>query len=344
MYLQSPLRCVSGVTGSNLKKGIHAILAGRVAGELNLAKKATLLTGVVWALAIPIVFGMMNASPSSSWQNSTRPANTPKFEVVSIKPCRPADRGGGGNRVENGGRMSPGTLNLPCGPLENLIRNAYLSFADGQRNSMLWSVPIEGGPAWIRSDFYEINAKSDNTARHEMMLGPMLKVLLEERFKLKIHRATRQVPVYELTVAKNGPKLQQFKEGRCISADPSNPPPPIQPGQQPTRICGGNLLRSNGRKRTYDFYAMSIDQFSELLRGTLLRPIINKTKIPGKFDFHIEFAAEETTPGELTQGANEPTGSSIFTALQEQLGLKLESAKGPGEYLVIDNVERPTEN
>src|SRR5437667_1107064 len=87
IFLESPLRCVSGVTGSNLKKRIQAILTGRVAGELNIAKKVALTAAAMWALAIPIVVGMMHASSS---QNITRPADTPKWEAVSVKPCTTA--------------------------------------------------------------------------------------------------------------------------------------------------------------------------------------------------------------------------------------------------------------
>jgi uncharacterized protein (TIGR03435 family) len=180
-----------------------------------------------------------------------------------------------------------------------------------------------------------------------MMLGPMLRSLLEERFQLKLHRETKEVPVYALTVAKGGAKLRPYKEGSCsstdptISADPLNLPPRPEPGQKP--FCGSIGIGTFG----VDGHAMDLDAFARILDRILDRPVVNKTGIAGKFDFHLEFTADGDTPriGVRDPRPSDPTGlPSIFTALQEQLGLKIESAKGPGEFLVIDHVERPSEN
>src|SRR5262249_47372554 len=129
-----------------------------------------------------------------------------------------------------------------CTTVFNLINGAYVLFADGHVNPQS-RVPIEGGPSWIHTSRYRIDAKADGAQSQGMMHGPMLQTLLEDRFKLKIHRETREVPAYALTVAKGGIKLNTFKEGSCIPLDlkifEQFPPPPfpeLPPGQQ---YCGG---------------------------------------------------------------------------------------------------------
>ena len=131
-------------------------------------------------------------------------AQTPpssKFEAASIRPCKMVEgqRGGGGN-------SSPGRLNIQCAPLKGLINQAYLLFENGHFRIGL-PPPIEGGPAWINSEAYEINARAEGAVALETMNGPLLQKLLEDRFQLKVHRETRQAPVYALTVAKGGPSF-----------------------------------------------------------------------------------------------------------------------------------------
>jgi bla regulator protein blaR1 len=338
IYLESPLRCVSGVTGSDLKKRIQAILTGRVAGELNFAKRAALTVAGITALALPVLVGIMNTAAIRAQSR----AGTPKFEVASIKPgC--AGSGDTKNGKGAGGAPSPGRLNL-CRPLAFYIDSAYVMYANGHRNiTSPTSAPIEGGPAWINSDRYQISAKAEGTPSQEMMNGPMLQVLLEDRFKLKIHRETREVAVYELTVAKGGPKMQPLREGSCIPFDPTSPPR-LASGQRPCGVVG---ISPPGRSAHYEFPGFSLNDLSKFLPRLLGRPVIDKTGLTGVFDFHLEFALDESTPGvglRLSPSDDPIGGPSIFTAVQEQLGLKLGSARGPGEFLVIDHVERPTEN
>ncbi len=134
---------------------------------------------------------------------------TPKFEVASIKPCKdgstPGGRGGGGS-------FSPGSMDIQCQTIEGYIGVAYIMFADGTAANFFSSVPIEGGPAWIHSERYSINAKSDGRATPEMMQGPMLQQLLEDRLKLRIHRETKEIPVFVLTVANGGSSLSSLRK------------------------------------------------------------------------------------------------------------------------------------
>ncbi len=241
---------------------------------------------------------------------------------------------------------------------------AYILFADGHVNPP-WagSIPIQGGPAWINSDRYEIDAKAETAQSQGMMHGPMLQALLEDRFKLKLHRETGEVPVYELTPAKGGLRMHQFQEGACTPVDfkfltqfPPQPLPDLPAGQQ---YCGGISADGsrwlgtsepvNGQNVTIEVRGMTFDDFSGIVLGNKLdRPVVNKTGITSRFVFRLEFKPDDATPGFVQDDDQSPdnsgSGPSIFTALQEQLGLKLVPGRGPGESLVIDSVQKPSAN
>ncbi len=148
---------------------------------------------------------------------ATAADNRPRFEVASTKPCKvdmiPGGRGGGGPTETSSERM---TLN--CTTVQDLVKMAYVTFANGHFDQ-LSSVPIEGGPAWIHSEQYQIEAKTESTQSPITMRGVMLQTLLEDRFRLKIHRETREAPIYALRVAKGGLRMQRFKEGTCTPID-----------------------------------------------------------------------------------------------------------------------------
>lgn len=332
LYVESPLACVAGVTGADLKKRIEAIMSNRILFNLTAGRKAALAAACLTAIALPVAVGILRAQSAAN-------ATTPRFEVASIKPCQ---RG-----VTREGDSSPGSLRSGCAFLADddstgHIQRAYVRFAGGHSNPVR-VLQIEGGPKWIHSEEFEIDAKAEGHPSLEMMEGPMMQALLEDRFKLKIHRETRQGPVYELTLAKGASKLKPFQEGSCVLL-PSGPPfTPLQPGQAYCQVVvspGGSI----------DVEGSGLMDLSGLLSLILDRPVIDKTGVAGKFDIHLRFsrdglAAEQngTTPDERV-AAVDPGGPTVFTALQEQLGLKLVPAKGPIDVLVIDHVERPGEN
>ena len=261
----------------------------------------------------------------------------PHFEVASIKRSKDCPPG-----LRSGGENTPGRLVLHCQLLSGMIISAYVRFADGRFTTQPRPVPISGGPSWIDSDFYDITAKAEGTPADAVMWGPMLQALLEDRFQLKIHRQTRAIPVYALVQSEGGAKLRPFVEGSCIPVDRSKfPPPPAASGNCHARG------RRDGMKEIDDAQAMTVSEFSRIfLNGALDRPVIDQTGITGTFDFHLEYGIDEPTP-RFNAGGAEPGGSagpSIFTAVREQLGLRLISTTGPGESLVIDHVERPSEN
>jgi uncharacterized protein (TIGR03435 family) len=271
---------------------------------------------------------------------AVRAQPAPKFEVASIRLCTSGNTGktsaASGRDPSN---SSPDRLTLNCQSVSRMIRSAYVT--NGQFKP-LDQTPIEGGPVWIDSDRYQIAAKAEGTPGQETMRGPMLRALLEDRFKVKVHRETREVPVYSLTVAKNGPKLKAFQEGSCVILDSSKPALP----EKPIPFCGLAQRKRNGLTVTWQVHGGSLDDLSRALGSDLDRIVINRTAIAGKFDFHLEFAPDETTPvlKSWLAAADPSGGPSIFIAIQQQLGLKLESAKGPREFLVIDSIERPSEN
>jgi len=320
------------MSGIGLKHRIRQMLSGVPVPRISRPRTACTVAMCAGAAAILAAGTLVRA------QSKIRAR--PVFEVASVRSCKdvPGDRGGPVS-------FSPGRLTSNCQSVDGLIHAAYVIFANGQNANTGQSVPIEGGPAWMNSEHYTINATAEGNAKREMMSGPMMQALLEDRFRLKIHRETREIPIYVLTVAKGGLKLKPFKEGSCTPRPPRDltkpgPPPALPPGE---KYCA-SLGTSQGPNMVVDAQGMSIDEFSIFLRTGSGRPVVDKTGITGKFDFHLEYAPNEDLRRRLPDDPGEPTAPSIFTALQEQLGLKLEPAKGPGEFLVIDHIERPSEN
>jgi uncharacterized protein (TIGR03435 family) len=292
-------------------------------------------------LAAFIIIAMVNTwrFPALA-QVSTQSASnvTPGFEVASVKVCKddvPFDARTGGAAIS-----SPETLDIECNTLKGLIQMAYVAFASGVRVTPD-RVEIEGGPKWINSDRYTIKAKAPGVKSQMMMHGPMLQALLEDRFRVKVHHETRDVPVYMLNIAKGGPKLQAFKPGTCNVYDPAADFPPPPPPGNPCHNRGG---MDNG-VLMLDIPATTLDEFARFALGVMDRPVINKTGITGRFNFHLEYVPDETSSsGRVSAtGATQVSGPSIFSAI-EQLGLKLSPGKGPADHIVIDQAERPTGN
>jgi uncharacterized protein (TIGR03435 family) len=189
---------------------------------------------------------------------------------------------------------------------------------------------VVGAPGWVNSDRYDIEAKASDAAAQRgtgIIQGAMLQSLLEDRFKLVVRRETRELPIYELSVAKSGSKL---KAGSCTTRDPNAPPSRQQPSD-----CGFSVMDNNMIKATQ----IDMERFIPMLTFWVKRTVLDRTGFKGAFDVDLKWNPDEATATPATD-----TAPSIFTALQEQLGLKLESAKGPVEVLVIDSVSRPSEN
>jgi uncharacterized protein (TIGR03435 family) len=254
----------------------------------------------------------------------------PEFAVASVKPnhtgcCTTYGAGNGGS----GGKDVT---------LKMLIAFAY----------HLQQFQISGGPRWIGSDRFDVEGKAENSKADPEELRLMLQSLFEDRFKMKVHRETKLSPVYALVVGKGGPKIKLSRDQN--SQDVNGPAPPgAGPNHGAIRIGVGNLVGN----------AVPLSWFATMLSQRMDRLIIDKTNLAGRFDIRLQWVP---TPGEnpFDQGGNrlpasiidmsgttvtlDSSGPSIFSAIQEQLGLKLESAKAPVDVLVIDHVEKPSEN
>ncbi len=347
LYVESPVACVSGVTGSDLKKRIEAIMKNRIIQKLSAGRKV-LLAGVgVVAAGIPVMIGFMHA-PAVRAQSSTMPV--PKWEVTSVRRCEAPPPDNGGRRGLS--QTSPGRMTVRCGKVAALIQQAYVRYPDGQGiNPHMFYETVDGGPSWIKSDLYDIEAKPEGTPSMEMMNGPMMQRLLEDRFKLKIHREVKEVPVYTLVIAKGGAKIPTASCPPMLSREEAAALRAA--GKPQPHYCGS----TDWFRRPVDTSAMTLSshglspaEFASQLTRTLDRPVIDKTGLTGLLDFQVEFSADQVTPGLVPRdpdapiAAADPTGPSFVTAIQEQLGLKLEPAKGPGDFLIIDSIDRPSDN
>jgi hypothetical protein len=201
LYLESPLACVSGVTGANLRKRIEEIMSNRIGAKLSFAKKAILAFSAACAVAAPVIVGIVQAPIGRA---QTASAALPRFEVASVKLSKDCGGAASGGRRAGGVSASPGRLHV-CNTVGNLIGDAYVAYADGLINRTLVMrlspTPLSGGPGWIETDRYLIDAKAESDTSQEMMHGPMMQSLLEERFHLRIRRETREVPAYALPPA-----------------------------------------------------------------------------------------------------------------------------------------------
>lgn len=345
-YVESPLACVAGITGAGLKQRIEDIVKNRTGAGLNRTKKFLLTGATAAAVITPLALGVMNA-PAIRAQSPAEPI--PKWEVVAIKPCdasAPQGRSGG-----KGGGPSPGHLAINCVTPSQLIENAYLAWADGRTMSFN-RAPIENLPGWAKTDRYVVEAKPEAPQSRAMMYGPMMRTLLEERFKLKIRREPREMPVYNLTVAKGGPKqMNPSRPDSCIAFDFDHPPPPPseKPGER-IELCEmiGRGVTKGASQGEFTGFGFTMTRFAEQLGALLDRPVIDKTGITGKWDMKVPIPVEDLTPPTVDPNRDRPfdqyrDDEMIFSAMK-QLGLRLEPVKGPGMVLVVDSIERPTDN
>jgi bla regulator protein BlaR1 len=250
------------------------------------------------SLALTLMFGMAVIATPAAPQDARR-----AFEVALVKP---SSSGRPGTSIET----DPGRFKAINATVRFLIMYAY-GIKDFQ---------LTGGPGWIGSETYDIEAKSDiKTGDREFPV--MTQTLLADRFQLKFHRETRELPVYSLVLAKNGPKLAPAPEAEDKS----------------TRGNGrGELTIKNGK----------VANLASALSNILGRTVVDNTGLTGSYDLTLKWTPDEYQPPPLRPNLPpaDPNGPSIFTALQEQLGLKLESTKGPIAVLVVDSAQKPEPN
>jgi uncharacterized protein (TIGR03435 family) len=269
------------------------------------------------------------------WAQTPAPERLPSFEVASVKQNTSGDSR---TRMvtQPGGRFI-----VTNAKLKGLIATAF-EMADSPSSI---DSRILGGPEWIGSERYDINTKT-NTEFKPSPDGPprelllMIRSLLEERFKLKAHRETRELPIYELVVARAdrrlGPEMRK-PAADCDAAIAAGIRPPRQPDEPPPCGLMGGPARTIAGGATMRQLAANLTVRQERL-------VFDKTGLAGRFAFTLAWTPDVMPTEAPPPGIPpiDPNGPSLFTALQEQLGLKLEATKGPVEVLVIDRVEHPT--
>jgi uncharacterized protein (TIGR03435 family) len=293
------------------------------------------LAACVIAAAIVLTMSPLRLVAATQSSAAVVAQDVPNWDAVSVKRCvdPPVNLVDKRNARIN---QSPDRLTINCLPVSTLINLAYTLNASGRTTPPPYPVPIERLPSWADSERYTIEAKSRENAAPAIMRGPMLKALLEDRFALKLHHETREGRVYLATAAKSGLKLQPFAGG-CTPVEFLHPPStaPQNPCLESRHATGPNI--------TIDIPGMDLESFLWFLgafngSARFDGPLVNKTGVTGYFHFHLEFL-DPSDPE-----ADEARFPSIVTAMEQQLGLKLEAGKGPHDYLVVDRLERPTPN
>jgi uncharacterized protein (TIGR03435 family) len=321
--VESPLTCVSGVTGADLKLRVKQIMTGGVMYRLTLAKKLLLLAMALTVVAIPIVLGQADpAKTTTASQGTDADAPMIVFDVASIRLNKSGSGAAGFGFGSGGDRFR--AVNTTFLQLVGMAYgfNTFMSGADR----------IKGAPGWLRSEHYDIEAKvadSDVAKLHNLTPEQqmyLLKPLLANRLKLQAHLETMERSEYALVIAKSGPKLQEAVAGATY---------PDLPGGG----AGGPGRVSFGRG-DWILQGMTLSQLAHALSRESGRDVVDRTALKGKYDIHLKFSPEQG-PSTAVPADEEP---SIFAALEEQLGLRLEPTKGRVEYLVIDHVERPSPN
>jgi uncharacterized protein (TIGR03435 family) len=339
-YKESPLPCVSGVTGADVRKRLRAILAGNIAGELNFGRKVALTAIGLAALAAPVEVGVLNApqvhaqsppaavvpadraeaasplvaqiaGPKGARQVAQPVAAPLQFEVASVKPVPD---------LASGTNVPPGYFHVPTMEDPQRFRARYnvsgplgiLEWAYGVREFQ-----VSGAPEWLKRESFAVDAVAEHPST-EGQIRQMVQQLLADRFRLKLHSETREIPVYALTVGKDGSKLAEAKDA--------------------TQNQGlGNIIVPPG-KLTAHGAAMAL--FVQILTENLDRPVIDKTNLTGHYDFDLTY---EGPSWSLEEHDWKPFGTAIFGPIQN-LGLKLEPQKSPVKVLVIDSVDHPSGN
>lgn len=322
--------------------------------------------GVAVAVTAMLGFGLSSIRIVAAAQTPQTPAASgtatqkTRYDAASIKPCEPEENPTGARGAAGGtnATFSPGRFYVPCVTTAQLIYLAYASSGAPEQDRLIndglggpaTTTNTRGGPSWVHSlrDKYRVEAVAEGATERTVLMGTMLRTLLEDRFKLKIHRETEEVDMFALTVAKSGFKLKPMKDGDCEPLDPTGgmpQPGALAPGGKP--LCNSLSMGGRGPNTVWTFGGFKISSLASRLSGTLGRHVIDQTSITGEFIIRFEFHPDENTPGirwpaEREADTSAPQAASIFTALEQQLGLKIEKTRGPRGFLVIDSIERPT--
>ncbi len=309
-YVESPLACASGISGSDLKKRIREIMTWRGSLPITNSARAMLAFAALTAVSLPFALGILRAQTLPA-----APALT--YDAVSIH------------------KTAPGTTNIhfspgPQGGLRTLNTSAVKLIAHAYN---VEDYQVLDAPGWASSQGFDVTFTPDKSEpplgdspslkQLEGMMqrnGERMKAVLHDRFGLVLRSETRELPIYNLVQAKGGHKLS--------SHDPSKRGPSMN-------------LNGNGPGKDMQLIGVDITPkyLAQSLANMLHRPVVDETHLDGQYDFRASFTPDmEATQSDVT------SGGSLFTSLTDQLGLKLESARGPVQVYVIEKIEQPSEN
>jgi len=300
-YLESPIFCTAGVTGSNLKKRIEVIMHHQTPVNLSVSRKLLLSSAGFLAVVIPLVFGLLHPSKTHAQSQASNTSSLPVFTTISFYEDK---SGKPGVRIfyENDGFSATNYTLL------GLVSEAY-----GVQEAEV------SGPDWMKSERYDVTAKVDSSAVEELrklnidQRRLMLQPLLTDVFHLAVHHETRNAPVYAFVVADNGPRLHDTKPGSPSSM--------------------GTLFIRGAGHLSGDHVPLS--ELVDYLAKQLNHPLVDDTGLVGRYDFTLQWTPDSPTGS---------PGPSLSNALEQQLGLKLEERIARVEFLVIDNLEKVSEN
>jgi bla regulator protein blaR1 len=324
-------RITSGAKAPLLAMVPRSDLTMRVAAVLDTRQRRgrpgalrTAAALAVAAMLIVVISPLRAVSTATKHEHEQTPQARQEFEVASIKPNVSGDSGGSFRR-QPGGRVV-----ITNNTLRNIIRNAW----------NLQDFQIVGGPAWQNDDRWDINAKAPEEQPTPQQTLLMVQTLLADRFKLVVHNETREMPVYALvqvrTDGKLGPQLRQSSLdcAAIAAAVAKGAPPPPRPSDGPfcgTRT-GPGMVKTSG---------VGMADFARNLSPATGRIVVNRTGLTGTYDLDLQFTQDPLGPGVGDPASDVP---SLFVALQEQLGLRLEAQRVPVDVLVIDSAQRPIED
>lgn len=290
------------------------------------SRKTLLLLACATLVAVPIASAQGSTAQSPAADAVYVPTLT--YDVASIRENQPSDS----YTLSVVSPPHAGSFKVTSFTAEELILMAY-----GMK-----IFQVSGSPNWAQSARYDVQAKADlsvdealqklNNRQALLEKQHMLQMLLADRFQLKVHRETKELPAFELTVLKNGPKLQE------TNVEPPTP----EESKDPTHPKLPSLYQRGDGQRGYEFIAdgASMKAIVEMLEGQFQTTVVDKTGLTGKYTFTLQYhgAMPDSTADDDT------TWPPLFKAIQEQLGLKLIPTKAPGTILIIDHIEKPSEN
>ncbi len=331
----SPLPCVSGVTGADLKKRMVHIMSEHAVRKLDFTRRLLLSTVGVAVIVSPVVFGLFQATPSSAQSQDNNPVATGVVESATITPSElntPTYAGSKTHMI----RMMVGNGKFDA---RNVTLRALIQEAYGVQANQ-----ITGGPDWLDTAAFDVQIKTGKTETNRppseqnmREIHAALQKLLADRAQLVFHSQMKDLDTYSLMVAESGPKLQPSSTEESDTKGPGSGRIGMETQQMRMKIAGNQAYAIGAA-------GISTDDLSQQLSRQLGVPVLNKTGLQGRYNFNLNWSDGKASASDGESSSGNVSAPSILTAVQEQLGLKLEPQKAVMQVLVVDRVEKPVEN